>query len=109
MFSGTGENTFSPNMPMTRSMLVTVLYRMEGSPAVTTANTFTDVDGGQWYTDAVIWANAGGIVTGYGEGRFGANDPITREQMAAILYRYAQLKGYDVAKTTELTAYTDAA
>ncbi len=108
-FSGMEENAFGPNMPMTRSMLVTVLYRMEGSPAVTTVNTFTDVDGGQWYTDAVIWANAGGIVTGYGEGKFGTNDPVTREQMAAIIYRYAQMKEYDVTKTTELTAYTDAA
>ena len=108
LFSGTGENIYSPTMPMTRSMLVTVLYRMEGSPEVTAANTFTDVETGQWYTDAVIWANANGIVTGYGEGKFGTNDPITREQMAAILYRYAQTKGYDVTKTTELTAYTDA-
>ena len=108
LFSGTEENTFSPNMAMTRSMLVTVLYRMDGSPAVTAANTFTDVGAGQWYTDAVIWANASGIVTGYGEGKFGTNDPITREQMAAILYRYAQAKGYDVTKTDELTAFTDA-
>ena len=108
LFSGTSENTFSPNMAMTRSMLVTVLYRMDGSPVVTAANTFTDVEAGQWYTDAVIWANASGIVTGYGEGKFGTNDPITREQMAAILYRYAQTKEYDVTKTDKLTGYTDA-
>lgn len=109
LFAGTSETEFSPNADMTRAMLVTVLYRMEGKPEVTAENTFTDVLEGQWHTDAVIWANASGIVTGYGEGKFGTNDPITREQMAAILYRYAQMKGYDVTKTVELAEYEDAA
>jgi len=88
---------------------VTVLHRLEGSPAVTGANNFTDVKNGEWYTNAVIWANANDIVSGYGNGLFGTNDPITREQMAAILYRYAGYKGYDVTAAANLSAYTDAA
>ncbi len=109
LFSGASATTFSPSEPMTRAMLVTVLYRLEGQPSVTGANSFSDVESGQWYTDAVLWANANGIVTGYGSGQFGTNDSITREQMAAILYNYAKHKGYDVTATADLSAYTDAA
>ncbi len=108
LFNGTSDAAFSPNADMTRAMLVTVLYRLDGKPAVTGTNTFTDVESGQWYTDAVIWANTNKIVEGYGDNVFGTDAPITREQMATILYRYAQFKGYDVDKTTELTKYTDA-
>jgi len=108
LFSGTSATTFSPNEPMTRAMLVTVLYRLEGEPAVTGANSFSDVGSGQWYTDAVIWANANSIVTGYGDGLFGTNDPITREQMAAMLLRYADYKKYNTSKTNDLAAFTDA-
>lgn len=104
----TGGNRFSPETDMTRAMLVTVLYRLEGSPAVTADSSFTDVASGQWYTDAVRWASANKIVDGYGNGLFGTNDSVTRQQIAAILYRYAALKGYDTAKTADLTAYTDA-
>jgi hypothetical protein len=86
-----------------------VLYRLDGEPAVTGTSGFTDVQSGRWYTDAVLWANQNGIVTGYGGGQFGTDDRVTREQMAAILYRYAQYKDYDVTKTTDLSAYTDAA
>jgi hypothetical protein len=108
LMAGTSADKFSPNTHTTRAMLVTVLYRLEGKPAVTEANGFTDVEAGQWYTDAIIWANAHDIVTGYGDRLFGTNDPITREQMAAILYRYASFKKHDTAKTTDLAAYTDA-
>lgn len=108
LFSGTSNSTFNPDAAMSRAMLVSVLYRMEGAPAVTQANTFGDVTVGTWYADAVSWANANGIVGGYGDRKFGPNDSVTREQMAAILYRYAKFKGYDVTKTTDLTAYADA-
>lgn len=110
LFAGTSSTTFSPDAAMTRAMLVTVLYRMEGTPAVTGTRSFTDVKAGQYYTDAVIWANANGIVGGYGNGLFGSNDSITREQMAAILYRYAQYKKYDVSvgENTNILSYTDA-
>ena len=109
LFDGTSSTTFAPNDDMTRAMLVTVLYRLEGEPVVTSSSNFTDVKDGAWYTDAVIWANRNGIVSGYGSGIFGTNDYITREQMASILYNYAEYKGYGLTKTTELTSYTDAA
>ncbi len=109
LFNGTSATTFSPNAPMTRAMVVTVLYRLEGEPSFTGTNGFADVKKGEWYTDAVIWANDEGIVKGYGSGLFGTEDDLTREQIAAILYRYAQYKGYDIAAATELAAYDDAA
>ena len=93
---------------MTRAMLVTVLYRLEGEPAVYGSNAFSDVAEGLWYSDAVLWAARNGIVTGYTNGEFGVNDNITREQMAAILYRYAQYKGYDVTDRDDLSGYADA-
>ena len=108
LFAGTSATAFSPNTPMTRAMLVTVLHRLDGKPSASGTGNFSDVAGGQWYTDAVIWANTSDIVSGYGNGKFGTNDAITREQMAAILYRYAEHKGYGVAKTAELAKFTDA-
>ena len=109
--NGTGDHTFSPNGTTTRGMIVTILYRMEGEPAVTGTGGFADVPEGQWYTDAVIWAAANDIVTGYGDGRFGPDDPITREQMSAILFRYAQYKAYDVSvgEDTNILSYLDVA
>lgn len=107
MMAGTGNNQFSPNVTTTRAMIVTILYRLENQPAAGSAN-FTDVPAGQWYTSPIAWAAANGIVGGYGDGRFGPNDTITREQMAAILYRYAQFKGYDVSNTGDLSRYADA-
>lgn len=94
---------------MTRAMLVTVLHRLEGTPA-TTGNTFSDVASGKWYTNAVVWANVKGIVKGYDSDTFGTNDFITREQLATILYRYAQYKGYDVSvgEDTNILSYEDA-
>ncbi len=109
LFVGTAPDTFNPNRPMTRAMLVTVLHRLEGSPAATGANNFTDVKNGEWYTNAVIWANANDVVSGYGNGLFGANDPVTREQVASILHRYASYKEYAVTAAANLSAYTDAA
>lgn len=108
LFSGTSDTTFSPDTAMTRAMLVTVLYRMEGEPAVTGENDFTDVKDGEYYTNAVIWAKENNIVNGYGKGLFGTYDSITREQTAAILMRYAQYKKYDTTKANDLAGYTDA-
>jgi hypothetical protein len=108
LMSGTTAASFEPNAGMTRAMLVTVLYRMEGKPAVTGTNSFYDVQSGQWYTDAVIWASANKIISGYGNGLFGTNDSVTREQLATTLYNYAKYKGNDVTKTADLGAYTDA-
>jgi hypothetical protein len=106
--NGTSATTFSPNDPMTRAMLVTVLYRLEGSPQVTGTNSFSDVKDNQWYTDAVAWASTNHITTGYGISLFGTDDPVTREQMATILHRYSSYKSYDVTRTTDLSSYTDA-
>ena len=109
LFVGTSDTTFSPNTAMSRAMLVTVLWRMEGEPAVTSANAFTDVAADVWYAKPVLWANENNIVSGYGSGLFGPDDNITREQMAAILNRYADFKGYDVSVAdNSLAAYTDA-
>lgn len=107
--TGTSETTFSPEETTTRAMLVTVLYRLEGKPAVDAASGFSDVSSGSYYADAVAWAKTNGIVNGTSETTFSPNEPVTREQTAAILYRYAQYKGYDVEKTADLTAYADAA
>lgn len=107
--TGTSETTFSPEEKTTRAMLVTVLYRLEGKPAVDAASGFSDVSSGSYYADAVAWAKANGIVNGTSETTFSPNEPVTREQTAAILYRYAQYKGNDVEKTADLTAYADAA
>ena len=107
LFNGTGDNQFSPNASMNRAMLVTVLYRLEGEPKVTGSSAFDDVASGQWYTDAVIWATQNEIVNGYGNGKFGPTDSITREQMATILFRYAQFKKYNTSASNSLTGYRD--
>ncbi len=89
LMSGTSSTEFSPEDAMTRSMLATVLYRAADTPAVTGTDDFTDTADGTWYTDAVLWASQQGLVTGYGDGTFGTDDPVSREQIAAILWRYA--------------------
>ena len=92
LMAGTGETTFSPDTPMTRGMLVTVLYRLAGSPSLENENLgypFADVPGDSWYADGVYWARLNGVVSGYSDSAFGPNDPLTREQLAAILWRYA--------------------
>ncbi|MBR5114582.1 MAG: S-layer homology domain-containing protein [Oscillospiraceae bacterium] len=108
LMNGVGDGKFDPAGKTTRGMLVTILYRLEGEPAVTAANSFADVAQGQWYTDAVIWASSKGIVNGYGDGNFGPTDTITREQFAVILYRYAGFKGRDTSKAADLSGYEDA-
>ena len=92
LMDGTGGNTFSPDTPMTRGMLVTVLYRLAGSPSLENENLgypFADVPGDSWYADGIYWARLNGVVSGYSESAFGPDDPLTREQLAAILWRYA--------------------
>ncbi len=115
IMDGTGADRFSPNALLTRAMIVTILYRMAGSPSVSGSSDFTDVAAGKWFAKAVAWAAANGIVNGYGSGLFGPNDPVTREQLAAILYRYAVYGGMTAvtleenlgsfADTAQLSAY----
>lgn len=106
MMKGTAVHTFSPHRTTTRGMIVTIIHRLEGTPSAP-SHGFTDITAGQWYTEAIDWAAANGIVTGYIGGNFGPNDPITREQMAAILYRYAKYKGQNVSKLGSLTPFPD--
>lgn len=108
LMTGTGGGAFSPNATVTRGMLVTILYRLEGTDAASGANPFTDISSGSYCEQVAAWAAANGIVSGYGDGRFGPNDALTREQLAAILYRYAQYKGYDLSGTGSLSGYSDA-
>ena len=89
LMSGTGDALFAPDAGMTRAMLATVLYRAAGSPTVSGADSFTDTAADIWCSDAVVWASAQGLVNGYGDGTFGTNNPVSREQIAAILWRYA--------------------
>lgn len=107
LMDGVGDNRFAPNSATTRGMLVTILYRLEGEPAVTGEAGFDDV-GDTWYTDAVIWAAANDIVNGIGDNQFGPENTLTREQLVTMLYRYAQNKGYDVTASADLSGYPDA-
>lgn len=109
LFSGTTATTFSPYAPMTRAMLVTVLYRLEGEPAVTGRSGFSDVTIGSYYEAAVTWAADNGIVNGTSATTFSPSENVTREQMAAILCRYAQYKQYGTSASASLSAFSDAA
>ena len=109
LFSGTTATTFSPYASMTRAMLVTVLYRLEGEPAVTGRSGFSDVTFGSYYENAVTWAADNGIVNGTSATTFSPSEHVTREQMAAILYRYAQYKQYGTSASASLNAFSDAA
>ena len=109
MMTGVSADRFAPASTTTRGMIVTILYRLENEPAVSGGSAFTDVENGAWYADAVAWAAANDIVNGTSATTFAPNSPITREQMAAILYRYAAYKGYDVSQKADLSGYTDAA
>lgn len=108
LFSGTDSRSFSPNASMTRAMLVTVLYRLEGEPAGTGSSSFSDVYSGSYYEKAVAWAAANGIVTGTGSTSFSPDAKVTREQLAAILYRYAQYKKLDTDAGAKLDSFSDA-
>ena len=112
LMNGTSATTFAPNGNLTRAMLVTVLYRADGAPNVPQEQLdqlFDDVAENSWYQNAVAWAKANAIVNGVSETAFAPNQNITREQIAAIMYRYAQYKGYDVTAEADLSAYNDAA
>ena len=105
LMDGTSATTFAPDANMTRAMLVTILWRMEGEPVVNYLLPFTDVDGGAWYAEAVRWAASEGIVEGVSASEFAPDDEITREQLAAILHRYAGKP----ATAATLDAFTNAA
>ena len=106
LMSGTSATTFAPNDKLTRAMVAQVIYNLEGTPAVS-GTQFTDVAAGMWYTNAITWAAQNGLVSGYGDGKFGPNDLVTREQLAVILNHYAQFKKMTAAATGSLAAFTD--
>ena len=106
LMTGTADRIFDPNISTTRGMIVSILHRMEGSPEVT-SKSFSDVTAGQWYAEAVNWAAGEGIVSGFEDDTFRPNDPITREQMASIMMRYSDFKGYDTSATNDLTQFDD--
>ena len=112
LMSGTSATTFEPEGTMTRAMLATTLYRAAGSPAVSGSDSFTDTADGAWYADAILWASQRGVISGYGNGLFGTNDPVTREQIATILWRYAGSPsadaGQDFADESEIASYAAA-
>ena len=108
LMNGTSATTFSPNGTTTRGQIVTILWRLEDSPVVNYLMDFSDVEPAAYYGEAVRWAASEGIVGGYGNGKFGPDDPITREQLAAMLYRFAQVQGYDVTASADLSGYADA-
>ena len=105
---GTSKTLFSPHGTVTRGMMATILWRMEGSLAPKGENSFTDVEAGRWYADAITWATENGIFAGYSKDKFGPDDPITREQLTAIFYRYADYKGYKLTVTENLDKFEDA-
>ena len=105
---GTSKTLFSPHGTVTRGMMATILWRMEGSLAPKGENSFTDVEAGRWYADAITWAAENGIFAGYSMDKFGPDDPITREQLTAIFYRYADYKGYKLTITGNLDKFEDA-
>ncbi|MGN1027635.1 MAG: S-layer homology domain-containing protein, partial [Faecousia sp.] len=107
LMNGTRPGEFEPETAITRSMIVTILYRLEGEPMNNYVGLFADVENYKWYTDAVEWAAKNDIVTGYTTGNFGPMDPVTREQLAAILYRYADFCGYDVDGSANLKSFND--
>ena len=108
LMDGVGGNRFAPNSATTRAQLVTILYRLEGQPAVSGDLPFTDVEAGTWYTDAILWAAQNNIVNGVSDTEFAPGDDLTRQQLVTILYRYAKAKGCDVSASADLSGYPDA-
>ena len=108
LMDGVGDGQFAPNATTNRAMVVTILYRLAGEPAVSGDVAFTDVEPGLWYTNAVTWAAQKGIVNGISETEFAPSGDLTREQLATVLYRYAQAKGYDVSAFADLSGFPDA-
>ncbi|MFR8644325.1 MAG: S-layer homology domain-containing protein [Monoglobus pectinilyticus] len=107
IMSGTGETTFEPNTTTNRAMFVAVVWRLENMPAPENTASFTDVEKGTWYTEAAAWAYENGIASGFGDGTFGPNEKLTREQLAVFLYKYAQYKGYDLTITGNIDSFID--
>ena len=106
LMSGTSTTTFSPNTTLSRGMIAQMLYALEGKPS-TQGSSFTDVASGAWYADAAAWAQANQVITGYDNGAFGPDDPLTREQLTLILCNYARLKGYEVSAQGDLSDFVD--
>lgn len=107
LMSGTGTYTFEPNTTLSRGMIAQMLYALEGKPSVSSASNFTDVSSSDWYDKAASWAQSKGIITGYEDGRFGPNDPLTREQLALILYNYAKSEGHSTSTKADLSKFAD--
>jgi hypothetical protein len=107
LFNGVSGSEFAPLNKMSRAMLVTVLHRLEGTPSASNNTSFSDVESGKWYTDAISWANANDIVNGLGNSLFGTNNNITREQMATILYRYMNEQGLSVSASGDISSFSD--
>lgn len=108
VMNGVGGDAFQPNASLTRAMMVQILYNLEGRPVSVSHMRFTDVSSGSWYKDAIDWASEVGVVKGYSDTIFAPGDRMTREQMAAMLYRYANFKGYDTTARTTLSGFSDA-
>ena len=108
LMDGVGDGQFAPNATTTRAQLVTILYRLAGEPDVSGDVAFTDVESGLWYSNAVAWAAQNGIVNGISETEFAPSGDLTREQLATILYRYAESMGYDVSASADLSGFPDA-
>ena len=109
LMNGTADDMFSPDAPLTRGMIVTILYRLEGEPDISGTIPFDDVAAGEYYSDAVLWAAVNGIVGGYGDGKFGPNDNTTRQDLAVILMRYMDYIGFDPALNDQDIIFADAA
>lgn len=108
IMTGVSKTEFQPDASLTRAMFATMLYRMAGQQTITFSNRFADVPAGKWYSNAVIWASNEGIVSGYGNGNFGTNDYITREQIAKMLMEYGKVHGYDVSQSADFSSFADA-
>ena len=107
--TGIDETTFAPYEPLARAQFAMILYRMNDEPEVGYTDKFKDIADNVWYTDAILWASEKGVVTGYSNGNFGPADKINREQMAVMMYRYAQAQGYDTSMKADISQYQDAA